>query len=90
MTRSAQPGRPASAFVRLAVAAVATSVTLLAAELGTRYVFRDVHSSADGRTFFAHRGGPEIRGNSLGLGSLQRSTRATQQRSVTREGRMGF
>src|SRR5207248_3815155 len=36
-------------------------------ELGTRYVFRDVYSSADGRTFFAHRGGPPIRGNALGF-----------------------
>lgn len=53
--------------LRIVVAGVATAATLVVAEYGLRYVFRDVHSSADGRTFFAHRGGPSIRANALGF-----------------------
>jgi hypothetical protein len=59
--------RVTAVAVRLAVAAFATAVTLVAAELGVRYVFRDAYSSADGRTYFAHRGGPSIVVNSLGF-----------------------
>ena len=53
--------------VRVAIAGVATLATLVVAEFGLRYVFRDVHSSADGRTFFARRGGPSLRTNALGF-----------------------
>ena len=59
--------RVTAVTVRVAVAASATAVTLVVAEFGLRYVFRDAHSSADGRTFFAHRGGPSIVVNSLGF-----------------------
>jgi lysophospholipase L1-like esterase len=53
--------------LRVAVVGVATLATLVVTEFGLRYVFRDVYSSADGRTFFAHRGGPSIRANALGF-----------------------
>ena len=53
--------------LRAALAGAATVATLVAAEFGLRYAFRDVHSSADGRTFFAHRGGPSLRTNALGF-----------------------
>jgi lysophospholipase L1-like esterase len=59
--------RVTAIMVRAAVAASATAVTLVAAEFGLRYIFRDVHSSADGRTFFARRGGPSVVVNSLGF-----------------------
>ncbi len=59
--------RMTAVALRVAVGGAATVVTLIAGEFGLRYVLRDVHSSADGRTFFAHRGGPSIRGNALGF-----------------------
>jgi lysophospholipase L1-like esterase len=59
--------RVTAVAVRVAVAAFATAVMLLVAEFGVRYVFRDVRSSADGRTYFARRGGPSIAVNSLGF-----------------------
>ena len=59
--------RVTAVTVRVAVAASATAATLVAAEFGLRFVFSDVHSSADGRTFFAHRGEPSIRVNALGF-----------------------
>ena len=58
-------GRAAPLRIGLLVTAVA--VPLLAAELLTRFIFRDVRSSADGRTYFAHRGGPPIATNHLGF-----------------------
>ncbi len=59
--------RMTAVALRVAVGGAAALVTLVAAEFGLRYVFRDVHSSADGRTFFAHRGGPSTRANALGF-----------------------
>ena len=59
--------RVTAVAVRIAVAAFATAVTLVVAEFGVRYVFRDVRSSADGRTFFARRDGPSLVVNSLGF-----------------------
>ena len=60
--------RVTAVTIRVAVSAFATAVTLVVAEFGLRYVFRDVYSSADGRTFFAHRrGGPTAVLNSLGF-----------------------
>ncbi len=59
--------RMTAVALRVAVGGAATLVTLVTAEFGLRYVFRDVHSSADGRTLFARRGGPSIRANALGF-----------------------
>ena len=59
--------RISAVVLRVAVAGAATVATLVVAEFGLRYVFRDVHSSADGRTFFARRGGPSLRTNALGF-----------------------
>jgi len=54
--------------LRIALLVTALAVPLTAAELLTRYIFRDVRSSADGRTYFARRGGgPSIRINHLGF-----------------------
>jgi lysophospholipase L1-like esterase len=57
------PGTP----LRIGVVLVAIAVPLLAAEFVTRYIFRDVRSSADGRTYFARRSGPPIAINRLGF-----------------------
>jgi len=60
--------RVTAVTIRVAVSAFATVATLVVAEFGLRYVFRDVYSSADGRTYFVHRGGgPTSVLNSLGF-----------------------
>ena len=61
---SARAGR---VLLRVGVMTAAVVVPLVAAELGTRYIFRDVRTSADGRSYFAHRGGPPTRTNHLGF-----------------------
>jgi lysophospholipase L1-like esterase len=53
--------------LRIGLLVTALAVPLTAAEFLTRYIFRDVRSSADGRTYFARRRGPPIRINHLGF-----------------------
>ena len=53
--------------LRIGLAVVAVAVPLTAAEFLTRYIFRDVRSSADGRTYFARRSFPPITINHLGF-----------------------
>jgi lysophospholipase L1-like esterase len=61
-------GRSGSAGpLRIGLVLVAVAVPLTAAEFLTRYIYRDVRSSADGRTYFARRGGPSIAINHLGF-----------------------
>jgi lysophospholipase L1-like esterase len=56
-----------AAPLRIGLLVTALAVPLTAAEFLTRYIFRDVRSSADGRTYFAHRSGPPLRTNHLGF-----------------------
>jgi lysophospholipase L1-like esterase len=53
--------------LRIGVVAVALAIPLTAAELLTRYIFRDVRSAADSRTYFARREGPPITINHFGF-----------------------
>ena len=53
--------------LRIGLLVTSFAVPLTAAELLTRYIFRDVRSSADGRTYFARRSGPPLRINHLGF-----------------------
>ncbi len=56
-----------AAPLRTGLLVTSMAVPLVAAEFLTRYIFRDVRSSADGRTYFARRSGPPLRINRLGF-----------------------
>ena len=55
------------AALRIVAVIVSIAVPLFAAEFLARFIFRDVQTSADGRTFFARREGPPISINHLGF-----------------------
>jgi lysophospholipase L1-like esterase len=60
-------GRWPAGTLRVGVVVVALAVPLTAAEGLIRYLFRDVRSSADGRTYFARHNGVPVTINQLGF-----------------------